>query len=192
MNQQFRVVACLAIAWATTFAFADEKDEEETEDRFEKFKTVVFDGKQESKGQLKRGLDIKRTLTLPAQQIGETPSCVPAVSISYMQKHDRVRVDTTVVNDDCGPSAGEYMVRVRTKSESGELTTRDFTETWSRDHDEDVLLTNWYDMADDPDLVWARVRTSRSTACACAEDQLLNAEIPQSQTEESAEVAKDG
>ena len=130
----------------------------------DKFKDVLFDTKK--KGKLRRGLEIDRTISVPAPQL-EQPDCQPELSISYQQMNDRVRVDTTVVNRQCGASSGEYTIRVRSRAETGEIHTRDFPERWSRTDAEDFQTTAFYSMEGDLNLLWARVMASRTDLCSC-------------------------
>ena len=79
----------------------------------------------------------------------------------------QTRVDATVVNKDCDASQGAYTVRVRSRNASGEVTTREYEESWSRKDATTFETTHYYDMLEDLDLIWARVRTRSATACEC-------------------------
>ena len=130
------------------------------------FKKTVFEADQ--KESLKVGGEVKTQYTLrlvPTQSEG--PRCEAEVEISYVQMHDRVRVETTVVNDDCAASSGRYRVRLRIRDEHGETQTQEFEESWARDDDALVMTTKHYPVAEGQELVWARVRTSPKTNCAC-------------------------
>ena len=144
----------------------DEKNKPESRGLRTRFKNVVFDTK--GRGKLRRGLTIEHTVTLPQQSFKEA-SCEPRVSISYLQMGVRARVDATVINTDCEASQGAYTVRVRSRNASGDVTTREYDELWSREDATTFQTTHYYDLLDDLDLIWARVRTRRATACECLE-----------------------
>ena len=142
----------------------DDKDKPESRGLRTRFKNVVFDTK--GRGKLRRGLTIEHTVRLPQQSFKES-SCEPQVSISYLQMGLQTRVDATVVNEDCDASQGAYTVRVRSRNASGEVTTREYEEIWSRKDATTFETTHYYDLLDDLDLIWARVRTRSATACEC-------------------------
>ena len=120
-------------------------------------------------GGVKSGRKITQTLTL-------TPSwqengCAAEVHISYLQMHERIRVDTTIENQDCAASSGEYVLRVRTVDSAGEQHTREIAETWSRANDQPVETQRFYDMDGNSRLVRVQVSTSRKTNCRCATNE---------------------
>lgn len=105
------------------------------------------------------------SLTLP--QSSEPTACNAEVRISYLQMHERIRVDTTVTNDQCAASSGEYVLKVRTRNDEGRQRTREFAETWSRKTDEPVETRRFYDMDGDSRLASVQVVTPRKTNCRC-------------------------
>ena len=137
-----------------------------------------------------RPAGVKQTITTRVtltQQNANPNRCLAGVSISYLQMYDKIRVDTTVVNDDCVASSGTYKIRARTRSPSGELDTREFIENWSRpalassnvasgsvasgnvapDAVASIEQRHTYEMSGDASLVWVTVGTSAKTACSC-------------------------
>ena len=121
----------------------DDKDKPESRGLRTRFKNVVFDTK--GRGKLRRGLTIEHTVRLPQQSFKEA-SCEPQVSISYLQMGLQARVDATVVNKDCDASQGAYTVRVRSRNASGEVTTREYEESWSRKDATTIETTHYYDL----------------------------------------------
>lgn len=81
--------------------------------------------------------------------------------------YDKIRVDTTVVNDDCNTSSGAYKIRARTHGPDGAVDTREFIEQWQRDVAAEIEQTHVYEMSGDATLLWMKVGISRSTACNC-------------------------
>ena len=114
-------------------------------------------------------VEFKKTVKLPAQTIERPGVCDARVSISYMQMNEKVRVDTTVVNEDCVVSAGDYTLLVRTIDEAGESHTRNITESWGRKTAAPIELTQDYHLGSDVGLLSVKVRTSRKTACTCVD-----------------------
>ena len=117
--------------------------------------------------QVPGGPAIKRKLELPAQTLAPDNACAASVSLDYTQMYDRVRVDARVLNDDCVRSHGVYTIRIRSRNEQGEATTRDFEESWSRVADEPVQSRRIYEMGGDIDLIWVRVRVPTRDGCLC-------------------------
>lgn len=114
-----------------------------------------------------RALEIKRTLSLPEQQLGSERDCEAALTISYMQMNDTVSIDTTVANDVCEASHGGYVLDLRTIDAVGEVVTRSFEEVWARVDDKPVQQTHRYSMAGATDLLWVRVKPIPGEACVC-------------------------
>ena len=95
------------------------------------------------------------------------PQCEAQVSISYVQMNTRVRVETTVENEGCAASSGDYALRLRTVDGDGEIETRTFAESWSRANTEPVTTAKLYDIGSGRRLVWAQVSTAPATNCRC-------------------------
>lgn len=127
------------------------------------------EGYQEGKRKLERSatVEFKKIVKLPAQTIEQPNACDARVSISYMQMNEKVRVDTTIVNEDCVVSGGDYTLLVRTIDEAGESHMRNITETWGRETAVPIELSKDYDLGSDVGLLSVKVRTSRKTACTC-------------------------
>jgi hypothetical protein len=116
-------------------------------------------------------LEFKTTVRLPSQSFEQPAACNARVSISYMQMNEKVRVDTTVVNEDCVVSTGDYTLFVRTIDEAGEAHTRNITESWVRKTAAPIELTQDYDLGSDVGLLSVNVRTSKKTACTCVDGE---------------------
>ena len=117
----------------------------------------------------RQGVESRRKFqySLTFSPSSQQTACAAEVRIAYLQMHERVRVDTTVVNEDCAASSGEYKLKVRTRDDSGRQRTREFAETWSRTNDDAVETRRFYDMAGDTRLVAVQVVTRRKTSCRC-------------------------
>lgn len=111
---------------------------------------------------------IKRSLTLPEQSATlKDGACEAHFNISYMQMHDQVKVETSVRNTTCAASRGDYALRIRTVSESGDGQTRSIDTSWSRADEQDLVTTQYYPMDADSRLLWVRINSNRKTACLC-------------------------
>ena len=142
------------------------------------FKKVVFEREKEQtlelKGEIKYEYKLSLTPTLTQ------PACRAEVSISYVPMYDKVRVETTVENDDCAASSGDYRLQLRTRGHDGEVLTEELNESWSRADVLRVETTKIYPLDIDRELVWVRVRTSRKTNCRCdgTDDEVARADPP--------------
>lgn len=112
-------------------------------------------------------LEFKTIVRLPSQSFEQPDACNARVSISYMQMNQKVRIDTTVINEDCVVSGGDYTLFVRTIDEAGEAHTRNITESWARKTAAPIELTQDYDLGSNVGLLSVNVRTSKKTACTC-------------------------
>ncbi len=117
-------------------------------------------------------IPLVRKLTLPGQELLTEQHCQAAFEISYMQRNDLIRVDTTINNEDCGPSSGEYALRIRTykQSEDGssEPVTRTVNERWQRNSAEPVLVSKDYPMDGGSHVGWVRIKADIASSCLCA------------------------
>ncbi len=113
-------------------------------------------------------IQVTRKLTLPDQPLQTSASaCAAHFAISYFQSNDRIGVDTTVKNEDCVASRGEYELRIRTIDANGSSSTRTVAEQWVRSEPGDVSTTKFYSMNDATGLLWVRVNSNQKTACEC-------------------------
>ena len=113
-------------------------------------------------------LEFKKKMTLPPQEIKTTSGiCEAHYRITYAQMNEQVKVETSIENKSCAASHGEYSLRIRTLSETGEAITRSFDSSWSRPDDQNVVLTNLYPMGNSRDLIWVKVRSRPKTSCFC-------------------------
>ena len=92
--------------------------------------------------------------------------CKARVWTEYLQNNTVVSVNGGIINEDCGPSSGEFTISVRFKDGSGEVRNVEFVEQWQRDDDREALFQGEYFMGEDVDLI--RVR-ARKVSCVCAE-----------------------
>jgi hypothetical protein len=95
-----------------------------------------------------------------------TPFCSAAIELQYWQRDTDVHVEGVLDNDTCAASGGEYVIVVRTRSESGELQMLEFTETWQRDDDQPVALESDYPIGENVELI--RLGSGR-IRCRCAD-----------------------
>lgn len=93
-------------------------------------------------------------------------ACNVDASISYIHVGSDVKVDTRIDNEVCAASHGNYTVRIKTVR-NGEDHVQSFTESWQRNNDSPVRITKFYEIQDDADLSWVRIRTDRETGCLC-------------------------
>lgn len=109
-----------------------------------------------------RSAEIRTTTVIPLEMhIG---GCAAKLSLQYWQKGSEAEVESTLTNNDCGPSAGEYRLLVRYRDEAGELHTNEYVESWQRSHAEPLVSRKLYAIGDNVDLV--RV-LSRGLSCRC-------------------------
>ena len=97
-----------------------------------------------------------------------TGACKAELLLEYFQKGTEAHVKTTLTNEECGASSGNYTIRVRYKDAQGELGLAEFEEAWNRDDDGMVINEKDYFVGDDVDIV--RVN-SRRLSCNCTESQ---------------------
>ncbi len=121
-------------------------------------------------------IKIKRRMKLPPQLVEHPNSCDADLGISSTQMNDRIRIKARIVNKDCAASSGDYTLRILTMNEEGETHLREFPESWSRQNDAPIELTQYFGMESDVDLIWVRVRTSSQTACTCNDEPAASSE----------------
>lgn len=97
------------------------------------------------------------------------PECEAQVSISYVQRNTKVDVETTVEQDGCMASSGDYALRLRTIDGEGEIDTRKFEESWTRSSPGTVRAEKTYDIGGGRRLISAQVSTAPATNCRCDE-----------------------
>jgi hypothetical protein len=136
---------------------------------------VPMTGGQQERIEGNEPVEKKYQITFEASQ--RKRYCKAQVWTEYLQKNTVARVNGGVINEDCGPSSGEFTISVRFKDESGEVKTAEYVEQWERDDDQEVLFEGDYLMAENVDLI--RVR-ARKVSCVCTE------------TDESADEANEG
>lgn len=144
----------------------EKKDPRRVNEKFGGFNKVVFEGKKEEKLDIGRELKWEYTTTFQPKMF--QPECQADLSISYTQMYDKVRIDTTIRQDGCPASSGEYRIRMRTRAEDGEVNNLEFHESWSREESGTLEFRKDYPMGEDPDLIWARIQSSHASNCRCA------------------------
>ena len=142
------------------------KDRRGVNEKFGGFNKVVFEGKKEEKLDIGRELKWEYTTTFQPRMF--EAECQADLSISYAQMYDKVRIDTTIRQDGCPASNGEYRIRMRTRAEDGAVNNHEFHESWSREEPGTLEFRKDYPMGEDPDLIWARIQTSHTSNCRCA------------------------
>ena len=97
-----------------------------------------------------------------------TDACKADLRLEYFQKGADAHVKSTLSNEECGASSGDYTVRVQYKDSEGESQQVEFEEIWMRSDDADVISEKDYPVGDNIDIV--RVK-SRKLSCRCEEPQ---------------------
>lgn len=161
----------------------EKKDRRGVSEKFGGFNKVVFEGKKEEKLDIGRELKWEYTTTFQPKMF--EPECQADLSISYTQMYDKVRVDTTIRQDGCPASSGEYRIRMRIRAEDGEVNNLEFHESWAREEPGTLEFRKDYPMGADPDLIWARVQTSHNSNCRCA-PVAMEESVPDMATPDSA------
>jgi hypothetical protein len=136
---------------------------------------VPMTGGQQERIEGNEPVEKKYQITFEASQ--HKRYCKAQVWTEYVQKNTVARVNGGVINEDCGPSSGEFTISVRFKDENGDVKAAEYVEQWERDDDQEVLFEGDYLMAENVDLI--RVR-ARKVSCVCTE------------TDESADEANEG
>ena len=144
----------------------EKKNRRGVNEKFGGFNKVVFEGKKEEKLDIGRELKWEYTTTFQPRMF--EAECQADLSISYAQMYDKVRIDTTIRQDGCPASNGEYRIRMRTRAEDGAVNNHEFHESWSREEPGTLEFRKDYPMGEDPDLIWARIQTSHTSNCRCA------------------------
>ncbi|MEO1202597.1 MAG: hypothetical protein AAFX10_07820 [Pseudomonadota bacterium] len=119
---------------------------------------------EQSKRKVNNEAEIRHTMALEPAHVGR--ACEARLELEYYQKGPEVHVDTVLSNSACAASSGSYVVEVRYRDSDGEIDSKLFDETWSRDDDQPVKASRDYAVADNVDVI--RVR-SRRLRCECAE-----------------------
>ena len=115
------------------------------------------------KGWKLQGVPLERKLSVP----GFTEQhCEADIDVSYMQMNDRIRVDTSIDTDKCGPAGGEYELQIRTY-DLGKSVTRAITQSWQRQNSEPFESTQYFPMEGANKLGWVRVKSDITLACLC-------------------------
>lgn len=111
----------------------------------------------------KKHHEIRYKMTLdtapPAQH-----RCEAQLVFTYIQNDTVAAVNSTLNNEDCGASSGEYTMLVRFRDEHNELQSLEYPETWQRDDDQAIESSRNYFIGDNVDLVSVR---SRKLQCIC-------------------------
>jgi hypothetical protein len=97
-----------------------------------------------------------------------TDACKADLSLEYFQKGANAHVKSTLSNEECGASSGDYTVRVKYKDSAGASQLVEFEEAWIRSDDADVVSEKDYPLGDDMDIV--RVQSIK-LSCHCEELQ---------------------
>ncbi|MEM7002944.1 MAG: hypothetical protein AAF529_19310 [Pseudomonadota bacterium] len=131
--------------------------------------------KDESRKSIKlEGKTITRELRQPTSTLPSTAHCQAEFTVSYMQMHKILRVETRIETDDCAAASGEYTLQVRTYADTDdgpEPITRLLTEPWQRSDAEPVATVSQYAMEGATRLGWVRVKSNPAKACICTAHQ---------------------
>ncbi len=103
------------------------------------------------------------TVSLPPP---ESAACNATLEIEYAQWGAVAKVEGTIETPDCAACSGDYTIAVRVRSESGEVKTLQFHESWARTDDRPLKFTSEYPIGANVDLLGARASRVR---CVCAD-----------------------
>jgi hypothetical protein len=108
---------------------------------------------------------LKISLEAPALS---APQCEATATTNYYQSNTVVSVAGTINVGKCSTgSAGTYDIVLRVRDEKGDVSSREFSDTWQRsDGQASVEFTADYPIGQDEELVNVRVRDLR---CKCAD-----------------------
>ena len=122
-------------------------------------------GAQESAPPEERKLTIEFSKTIEMEK--RLGGCKANLELEYWQKGDVAEVESTLTNAECGPSSGDYTIRIRYRDDDGEVTTDDHPERWERSDASPVVRAVRYPIGSDVDLISVR---SRGLSCTCADE----------------------
>ncbi len=91
-------------------------------------------------------------------------ACKADLKLEYFQKGVNAHVKSTLSNEQCGASSGNFTVRVQYRDAGGGTKLLEFDETWKRDDDSEVISEKDYFIGDDIDIM--RIK-SRDLSCQC-------------------------
>ena len=106
---------------------------------------------------------VTTTITLPPIEIKD---CAAEVTLDYFQSNNLAKVETTIANNNCAASSGDYLLTISVRGDDGELKTLEFPRSWSRTDDKSLVLKEEVPIGDNVDLI--RVRARKGT-CKCAD-----------------------
>ena len=109
-------------------------------------------------------LEFKGTIDVPAPP--PTKSCSATLGLEYYQKGTHASVKSTLENHQCGASSGSYVIRIRYRTDVGDMDSVEFDETWSREDDANIVTEKDYYVGEDLEI--RRVSSTR-LRCECAE-----------------------
>lgn len=112
-------------------------------------------------------IDLEREYELRQQVRVEykTAACKANLRVEYYQKEALAHVKSTLTNDQCAASHGDYTIQVRYQNAAGEVETAEFPETWERQDAAPLVSEKDYPIGADVDVI--RVKTS-GLSCECA------------------------
>ena len=116
---------------------------------------------------------------VPVTMEFNTGACKADLRLEYFQKGANAHVKSTLSNEQCGASAGNYTIRVQYRDAEGNTKLLEFDETWNRDDDADVASEKDYFIGDDIDIM--RIK-SRNLSCHCEEPAMLEEQSDNSES----------
>jgi len=100
-------------------------------------------------------------------------ACEADLHLEYFQAGPDANVKTTLINEACGASSGNYTIRIRFKDANGDMGLIEFEEAWNRDDDATLTSEKNYFVGEGLDIT--RVN-SRRLSCSCKEPERLEEE----------------
>jgi len=105
--------------------------------------------------------EIPTRMQLPEIQFN---SCQASITLQYHQRNTLARVESTVENESCTTSTGEYQLLVNIVDESGASRNLSFSETWEQKDDSPLTFSRDYPIGENVTL--KRVMT-QGIRCEC-------------------------
>ena len=123
------------------------------------------------------GKEFKKVVPLTLEY--NTAACKADLNLEYFQKGTHAHVKSTLHNDDCGASSGNYTVRVQYRDATGGSKQVEFEESWERSDDSDVTGEKDYFVGDDIDIL--RIR-SKNLSCVCIAPETIEEQADSSES----------
>jgi len=107
-----------------------------------------------------------KTFEMKVEQ--HSTECEATAVLEYFQRGGEAEVEATIENPDCAASSGEFTIETTVRAD-GQMDSDklSFSETWSRDDEDPVVITKRYPIGDNVDLMRVKVRKLH---CECSKE----------------------